>query len=96
MQVKLRPSQVNLRDFHMASLKLQRNPGPRAITGTEVALALQSLALLMLKDDALAASQRAVVLLTDRMHRPEDFETYLKVMKEQRSATIQPHSLPAC
>lgn len=77
-QVKLRPTEANLWDIHAAAAKLEANPSPEPIDGSQTALALHSLASVLLSDaTAPPNSLKSIVLVTDRLFQAEDFRTYL-------------------
>lgn len=79
-QVRLRPGDINLRDFHAAALKLKQSPCDPALDGAQLALALQSLAGVLLKESGGSrSSSTSIVLITDRLPPADDFSTYLEV-----------------
>jgi hypothetical protein len=74
VQVKLRPSELSLRELHLGVSKLQPGSSSEPVDATQTALAIQQLIALLANDKTLSgAGHKTVVLLCDRMHPPHEF-----------------------
>ena len=80
LQVKLRPTEANLWDIHSAAARIEDIVSPEPLDGSQAALALHSLASVLLQDGTSSPDfQKSIVLITDRLFHAEDFTTYLTV-----------------
>ncbi|GAB4822157.1 hypothetical protein N2152v2_009203 [Parachlorella kessleri] len=85
LQVKLRPSEISLREVAFALSKVQCSTSSDAVDGAQAAMGLYNLVQMVCsdKDISCAPHHKTIVLLTDRQYEAEDFHRLMRPAEEK-------------